>query len=99
MLICQLDCLDTFPTIKVAIGYKDPRTGEQLESFPADLSLLETCEVIYKDFEGWQTTTVSRPFNSGIMLTTADESKNLLRPAQASPRVRRVYRGVCRGQG
>ncbi|KAI6354156.1 hypothetical protein MCOR25_008734 [Pyricularia grisea] len=55
--LTKLDVLDTFPTLKVAVGYKDPATGEELDFFPADLSLLERCEVVYKDFEGWNTPT------------------------------------------
>jgi len=43
----------------VAVAYKDPDTGEELEYFPADLGYLERCEVVYKEFEGWQTTTTA----------------------------------------
>ena len=50
--------LDTFETIKVAVGYKDPQTGEELESFPASLELLERVEVIYKELPGWHHETV-----------------------------------------
>ncbi|KAE8441740.1 hypothetical protein EG329_004526 [Mollisiaceae sp. DMI_Dod_QoI] len=53
--ITKLDILDTFPTIKVAIGYTDPITGEKLESFPASLDILERVEVNYKEFKGWET--------------------------------------------
>jgi adenylosuccinate synthase len=38
--ITKLDVLDTFPTIKVAVAYLDPVSGEELASFPADLELL-----------------------------------------------------------
>ena len=55
--ITKLDVLDTFPTIKVAIGYKDPVTGAKLESFPANLDLLERVQVEYKEFPGWNKTT------------------------------------------
>lgn len=65
----ELDVLDTFPTIKVAVAYKDPDTGEELDYFPADLGYLERCEVVYKEFEGWQTkTTAVRKF-VGLLLT------------------------------
>ncbi|KAL2156349.1 hypothetical protein VTH82DRAFT_1094 [Thermothelomyces myriococcoides] len=61
--LTKLDVLDTFPTIKVAVAYKDPDTGEELDYFPADLGYLERCEVVYKEFEGWQTkTTAVRKF-------------------------------------
>ncbi|KAI1810401.1 Adenylosuccinate synthetase [Poronia punctata] len=52
--LSKLDVLDTFPIIKVAIAYKDPETGDVLENFPADLGILERCEVIYQELEGWQ---------------------------------------------
>lgn len=55
----KLDVLDTFETIKVAVGYKDPQTGEELESFPASLELLERVEVIYKELPGWQKPTTN----------------------------------------
>ncbi len=58
--ITKLDILDTFPTIKVAIGYTDPVTGEKLESFPASLDILERVEVNYKEFKGWETLRLPR---------------------------------------
>ncbi|KAL1837918.1 hypothetical protein VTJ49DRAFT_3264 [Mycothermus thermophilus] len=57
--LTKLDVLDTFPVIKVAVAYKDPETGEELDYFPADLAYLERCEVVYKEFEGWMTTTTA----------------------------------------
>ncbi len=45
--------------IKVAVAYKDPETGKELDYFPADLGYLEKCEVVYKEFEGWQTSTTA----------------------------------------
>ncbi|KAK3350329.1 Adenylosuccinate synthetase [Lasiosphaeria hispida] len=61
--LTKLDVLDTFATIKVAVAYKDTETGEELDYFPADLSLLEGLEVVYKEFEGWQKpTTAAKSF-------------------------------------
>ena len=51
--LTKLDILDTFETIKVAVGYKDPQTGEEVEYFPADLGILDSLEVIYKELPGW----------------------------------------------
>ncbi|ROT37684.1 adenylosuccinate synthetase [Sodiomyces alkalinus F11] len=51
--LTKLDVLDTFPTIKVAVAYKDPDTGEEIPSFPADLSQLERVEVVYQELPGW----------------------------------------------
>jgi adenylosuccinate synthase len=53
--ITKLDILDTFPNIKVAIGYTDSLTGEKLEFFPASLDILERVVVEYKEFKGWET--------------------------------------------
>ncbi|KAK0615312.1 Adenylosuccinate synthetase [Bombardia bombarda] len=61
--LTKLDVLDTFKTIKVAVAYKDPATGEELEYFPADLEILRDLEVVYQEFEGWQTpTTAAKSF-------------------------------------
>ncbi|KAG7290792.1 hypothetical protein NEMBOFW57_000795 [Staphylotrichum longicolle] len=57
--LTKLDVLDTFPVLKVAVAYKDPETGNELDYFPADLGYLEKCEVVYKEFEGWQTSTTA----------------------------------------
>lgn len=54
--LTKLDVLDTFPTIRVATGYIAP-DGTKRNTFPADLGELETYEVEYTDFEGWQTST------------------------------------------
>ncbi|KAK4210349.1 adenylosuccinate synthetase [Rhypophila decipiens] len=57
--ITKLDVLDTFETLKVAVGYKDPATGEEVDYFPADLDTLDSLEVIWKEFPGWMTPTTS----------------------------------------
>ncbi|KAI8956296.1 Adenylosuccinate synthetase [Xylaria longipes] len=56
--LSKLDVLDTFPVIKLAVAYKDPETGDVLENFPADLSILDRCEVVYHEMEGWQQPTI-----------------------------------------
>jgi adenylosuccinate synthase len=38
---------------QIAIAYKDPATGQEIPSFPADLSLLERAEVVYHEMDGW----------------------------------------------
>ncbi|RYO96832.1 hypothetical protein DL765_011405 [Monosporascus sp. GIB2] len=57
--LTKLDVLDTFPTIKIAVAYRDPLTGATLESFPADIGLLERVEVVYHEMEGWNKPTTS----------------------------------------
>jgi adenylosuccinate synthase len=51
--ITKLDILDSFPTIKVAVGYRDPESKQEIEGFPADLKKLAELEPIYKEFQGW----------------------------------------------
>ncbi len=41
-------------TLQVAVAYKNPETGEEVPSFPADLGLLGRVEVVYKELEGWK---------------------------------------------
>ncbi|KAH0499584.1 hypothetical protein TgHK011_006765 [Trichoderma gracile] len=57
--LTKLDVLDTFRTIKIAIAYKDPETGEELESYPASLDILDRAEVIYHEMPGWNTPTTN----------------------------------------
>ncbi|KAM5388718.1 hypothetical protein ACJA88_000582 [Fusarium oxysporum] len=48
----DLDALDTFETIKVAVTYKFD--GIELEHYPADLDMLARAEVVYHELPGWQ---------------------------------------------
>lgn len=55
--LSKLDVLDTFDKIKIAVAYKNPQTGEQMQSFPADPTLLDRVEVVYDEVPGWKTST------------------------------------------
>jgi len=56
MNITKLDVLDKLPEVKIAVEYRLPsRGGETVKYFPADLDLLEECEVVYETLPGWQT--------------------------------------------
>ena len=55
--LSKLDVLDSFDTLKIAIAYKDPETGEEIPSFPADISLLERVEPVYHEMPGWKSST------------------------------------------
>ncbi|KAH6624638.1 Adenylosuccinate synthetase [Chaetomium sp. MPI-SDFR-AT-0129] len=81
--LTKLDVLDTFPTIKVAVAYKDTATGSELDYFPADLNFLEKCEVVYKEFEGWQSST-----------TAVKKFADLPKQAQAYVKFVEEYTGV-----
>ena len=53
--LTKLDILDDFDEIKVATGYK--YQGQELESFPASLQILENLEVVYETLPGWKKST------------------------------------------
>ena len=55
--LTKLDVLDGLEEIKVATAYTV--NGEDLETFPADLDVMESSEmdIVYKTFEGWKTKT------------------------------------------
>ncbi|EXM31565.1 adenylosuccinate synthetase [Fusarium oxysporum f. sp. vasinfectum 25433] len=55
--LTKLDVLDTFETIKIAIAYKID--GEELDSYPADLEILNRAEVVYHEMPGWQKPTTN----------------------------------------
>ncbi|PGH28115.1 adenylosuccinate synthetase [Polytolypa hystricis UAMH7299] len=54
--LTKLDILDDFDEIKVAVAYKVD--GKELESFPADLEVLEKIEVEYDTLPGWKSNTL-----------------------------------------
>ncbi len=53
--LTRLDTLDTMEHLKVCTSYRCD--GEILEQFPSDPRVLEKCEPIYEEFEGWQEAT------------------------------------------
>ncbi|KAK2591072.1 Adenylosuccinate synthase [Conoideocrella luteorostrata] len=55
--LTKLDVLDTFETIKIAIAYKID--GEELDSYPANLDILDEAEVVYHEMPGWQKPTTN----------------------------------------
>ncbi|CEI67462.1 unnamed protein product [Fusarium venenatum] len=57
--LTKLDVLDTFETIKIAVAYKDPESGEELASYPADLDALDRAQVVYHEMPGWNTPTTN----------------------------------------
>ncbi|MEI7900319.1 MAG: adenylosuccinate synthase [bacterium] len=52
----KLDVLDDQPILKICTAYVDA-AGVRLETFPADLSLLERCTHVYEEMPGWLTPT------------------------------------------
>ena len=50
--LTRLDILDSFARIKICLAYKV--NNQILEHFPSSSALLERCEPIYEELEGWQ---------------------------------------------
>lgn len=50
--LTRLDVLDTLPVIKVCTAYE--LDGRPIDEFPASYAVLERCQPIYEDMEGWQ---------------------------------------------
>lgn len=53
--ITKLDVLDALESLKICVAY---RCDDKIyESVPANVRLLERCEPVYEEMEGWQTST------------------------------------------
>lgn len=50
--LTHLDIYDSFPSIKICTAYKF--NDEVLTSFPSDIAILEKCQPIYEELDGWQ---------------------------------------------
>jgi len=50
--ITRLDILDTFPTLKICVGYK--LDGKTIDYFPSSIAALDKCQPIYEELPGWQ---------------------------------------------
>jgi adenylosuccinate synthase len=50
--LTHLDIYDGFPSIKICTAYKFK--GEVLTSFPSDVAVLENCQPIYEEVDGWE---------------------------------------------
>jgi adenylosuccinate synthase len=55
--ITRLDILDTFPSLKICIGYE--LDGHTIDYFPGNVAFLERCQPIYEELPGWQTPTTN----------------------------------------
>lgn len=55
--LTKLDVLDDFETLKIAVAYKVD--GVELESYPADLDVLDKAEVVYHEMPGWKKPTTN----------------------------------------
>ncbi|KAH6889313.1 Adenylosuccinate synthetase [Thelonectria olida] len=57
--LTKLDVLDTFETIKIAVAYKEPESGEELVSYPSDPDTLDRAHVVYHEMPGWKRPTTN----------------------------------------
>ncbi len=53
--LTKMDVLDSFDTIKVAIAYKNKKTGEIIKQYPTDVFTHGDFEPVYEEHEGWKT--------------------------------------------
>ncbi len=58
LAITKLDVLDEFDEIKVCVGYKDSKSGEQYKDLPSIAStIFSRMQPIYETFPGWKKST------------------------------------------
>ncbi len=53
--ITRLDVLDTFPQLKICVGYK--LDGDTIDYFPGSIAALDRCQPVYEELPGWQVNT------------------------------------------
>ncbi len=54
--ITKLDILDGLDSIKICTAYK--HDGKIYEEFPKEINILQECEPVYEELEGWSTATL-----------------------------------------
>jgi adenylosuccinate synthase len=55
LVITLLDALEGINPIKICVGYT--RNGEKLDSWPIQPEIVEECDPIYEEYEGWEART------------------------------------------
>ena len=90
--ITKLDILDGLQQIKIATAYKVD--GEELDSFPADLSILARVEPVYKTMPGWLAPTTGLTDYAQL----PQEAKDYIAFIEAFVGVRVAYVGVGPGR-
>ena len=53
--ITKLDILDELDKLKICVGYR--YAGKVYDEFPKEMSILENCEPIYEEIDGWKENT------------------------------------------
>jgi len=77
--LTKLDVLDSFDTIKLAIAYKNKKTGEIITQYPTNVFTHLNYEPVYEEYKGWKTD-ISKcksydelPLNAKIYLKRLEE--------------------------
>ena len=53
--LTKLDVLDSFEKIKVAVAYKNKKTGKITAQYPTDVFTHQDYEPVYEEYRGWRT--------------------------------------------
>ncbi len=62
--ITKLDVLDALETVKVCEAYR--LDGERIDELPADAERLARCEPVYREMEGWRSSTLGAPTRAAL---------------------------------
>ncbi len=63
LVISKLDCADRFgETMKVAVAYKNKKTGEETKYAPTSVETLQDYEAVYREFSTWSNISNIREF-------------------------------------
>jgi adenylosuccinate synthase len=57
LAITRLDIFDSFPEVKIAVGYE--LDGRTVETLPTDIDALDRCVPVYETLPGWETPTTN----------------------------------------
>ncbi|THD20580.1 Adenylosuccinate synthetase [Fasciola hepatica] len=57
LALTKLDVLDGLKEVRIGYSYVNTKTGNEIEDFPADLSVLENVTVLYHTMPGWSQST------------------------------------------
>ena len=58
LALTKLDVLDSFPVVQICLAYR--YRGQTLEGFPNETDILQECQPLYEEIEGWQESTPGR---------------------------------------
>ncbi len=75
LIITKLDVLDSFDKIKVCVSYRyNERT---LYDFPKEIAILEQCEPVYEEYDGWKTSTAGIQSFNELPIKAKEYIKNI----------------------